>query len=94
MFEGSKNEVFACCHYLISNVRIDKLRTKWKNEELRRELMMNTLDYLSRNQNASIEELSDYTGQEYAIIAQLMHDLENEGLIKSETVFNLKNESK
>ena len=82
------------CHYLISNVRIDKLRTKWKNEELRRELMMNTLDYLSRNQNASIEELSDYTGQEYAIIAQLMHDLENEGLIKSETVFNLKNESK
>ena len=82
------------CHYLISNVRIDKLRTKWKNEELRRELMMNTLDYLSRNQNASIEELSDYTGQEYAIIAQLMHDLENEGIIKSETVFNLKNESK
>ena len=82
------------CHYLISNVRIDKLRTKWKNEELRRELMMNTLDYLSRNQNASIEELSDYTGQEYAIIAQLMYDLENEGLIKSETVFNLKNESK
>ena len=82
------------CHYLISNVRIDRLRTKWKNEELRRELMMNTLDYLSRNQNASIEELSDYTGQEYAIIAQLMYDLENEGLIKSETVFNLKNESK
>ena len=79
---------------LYLSVRTDKLRTKWKNEELRRELMMNTLDYLSRNQNASIEELSDYTGQEYAIIAQLMHDLENEGLIKSETVFNLKNESK
>ncbi len=70
------------------------MKAKWKNENLRRELMMNTLDYLSRNQNASIEELSDYTGQEYAIIAQLMYDLENEGLIKSETVFSLKNESK
>jgi predicted transcriptional regulator len=79
---------------LYLSVGIDILMVKWKNEELRRELMMNTLDYLSRNQNASIEELSDYTGQEYAIIAQLMHDLENEGLIKSETVFNLKNESK
>lgn len=56
--------------------------------------MMNTLDYLGRNPNASIEDLADYTGQEYAIIAQLMHDLENEGLIKSETIFNLKNESK
>lgn len=67
---------------------------KWKNEELRRELMMNTLDYLSRNQNASVEELADYTGQEYAVIAQLMYDLENKGLIKSETIFNLKNESK
>jgi predicted transcriptional regulator len=79
---------------LYLSVGIDILMVKWKNEELRRELMMNTLDYLSRNQNTSIEELSDYTGQEYAIIAQLMHDLENEGLIKSETVFNLKNESK
>ena len=79
---------------LYLSVGIDILMVKWKNEELRRELMMNTLDYLSRNQNASIEELSDYTGQEDAIIAQLMHDLENEGLIKSETVFNLKNESK
>lgn len=76
------------------NVRIDNLNVKWKNENLRRELMMNTLDYLGRNPNASIEELADYTGQEYAIIAQLMHDLENEGLIKSETIFNLKNEPK
>lgn len=67
---------------------------KWKNEELRRELMMNTLDYLSRKQNASIEELADYTGQEYAVIAQLMYDLENKGIIKSEIIFNLKNESK
>ncbi len=75
-------------------MRIDNLKVRWKNENLRRELMMNTLDYLSRNQNASIEELADYTGQEYAIIAQLMQDLENEGLIKSETIFNLKNESK
>ena len=56
--------------------------------------MMNTLDYLSRNQNASIEELADYTGQEYAIIVQLMQDLEDEGIIKSEITFKLKNESK
>ena len=75
-------------------LRIDTMMVKWKNKELRRELMMNTLDYLSRNQNTSIEELADYTGQEYVIIAQLMYDLEKEGLIKSETVFNLKNESK
>ena len=75
-------------------MRIDNLKVKWKNENLRRELMMNTLDYLGRNQNASIEELADYTGQEYAIIVQLMQDLENKGLIKSETIFNLKNESK
>lgn len=68
--------------------------SKWKNDELRRELMMNTLEYLGRNQNASIEDLADYTGQEYIIIAHLMHDLENEGIIKSETIFNLKNESK
>ncbi len=73
---------------------VDNLKVKWKNENLRRELMMNTLDYLGRNQNASIEELADYTGQEYAIIVQLMQDLENKGLIKSETIFNLKNESK
>jgi len=76
------------------NVRIDNMNVKWKNENLRRELMMNTLDYLGRNPNASIEDLADYTGQEYAIITQLMHDLENEGLIKSETIFSLNNESK
>ncbi len=75
-------------------MRIDNLKVRWKNDNLRRELMMNTLDYLSRNHNASIEELADYTGQEYAIIVQLMQDLENKGLIKSETIFILKNESK
>ena len=76
------------------NVRTDNLNVKWKNENLRRELMMNTLDYLGRNPNASIDDLVNYTGQEYAIIFQLMQDLENEGLIKSETTFNLRNESK
>ena len=76
------------------DVRIDNLNSKWKNDELKRELMMNTLDYLGRNQNASIEDLADYTGQEYVIIAHLMQDMENEGLIRSKTFFNLKNESK
>ena len=69
------------------------MEVKWKNDELKHELMMNTLDYLGRNQNVSIEDLADYTGQEYVIIAHLMQDMENEGLIKSRTFFNL-NESK
>ena len=63
---------------------------EWKNEDLRHELIMNTRDYLSRNQNVSIKDLADYTGQEYVIIAHLMDDLENKGIIKSEKVFNLK----
>ena len=71
-----------------------KLKAKWKNEVLKNELMMNTLDYLNRKQNVSLKDLADYTGQEYVIIQQLMYDLENKGIIKSETVFNLNKESK
>ena len=67
-----------------------KLKGKWKNEVLKNELMMNTLDYLNRKQNVSLKDLADYTGQEYVIIQQLMYDLENQGLIRSETFYNLK----
>lgn len=65
------------------------MKTEWKNEDLRSELTMNTLEYLGRNQNVSIKDLADYTGQEYVIIALLMQELENKGVIKSEKVFNL-----
>lgn len=65
------------------------LKVEWKNEDLKSELIMNTLEYLSRNQNVSIKDLADYTGQEYILIAFLMQDLENKGIINSEKVFNL-----
>ncbi|MDI6724628.1 MAG: hypothetical protein QMD61_08280 [Methanobacterium sp.] len=65
------------------------MNNKWKNQELKKELMINTLDYLNRKQNVSLKDLADYTGQEYVIILQLMDDLENQGIIKSETFYNL-----
>ncbi|MCZ3366301.1 MULTISPECIES: hypothetical protein [Methanobacterium] len=65
------------------------MKVEWKNEDLKSELIMNTLEYLSRNQNVSIKDLADYTGQEYILIAFLMQDLENKGIINSEKVFNL-----
>lgn len=65
------------------------MNNKWKNQELKKELMLNTLDYLNRKQNVSLKDLADYTGQEYVIILQLMDDLENQGIIKSETFYNL-----
>jgi DNA-binding MarR family transcriptional regulator len=68
----------------------DKMDKKWKNQELKNELMFNTLDYLNRKQNVSLRDLADYTGQEYIVIQHLMDDLENQGLIKSETFYNLK----
>ena len=70
------------------------MNNKWKNQELKNELMLNTLDYLNRNENVSIKDLADYTGQEYVIIMHLMNDLENQGLIKSETFYNLKETDK
>lgn len=66
------------------------MESKWKNQELKNELMMNTLNYLNRKQNVSLEDLADYTGQEYVIILQLMNDLENQGIIRSETFYNIK----
>jgi predicted transcriptional regulator len=68
---------------------VANLKVEWKNEDLKSELIMNTLEYLSRNQNVSIKDLADYTGQEYILIAFLMQDLENKGIINSEKVFNL-----
>ena len=65
------------------------LKVEWKNEDLKSELIMNTLEYLRGNQNVSIKDLANYTGQEYVIIALLMNDLENKGIIKSEKVFNI-----
>lgn len=70
------------------------MNNKWKNQELKNELMLNTLDYLNRNENVSIKDLADYTGQEYVIIMHLMNDLENQGLIKSKTFYNLKETDK
>ena len=67
----------------------NNLKVEWKNEDLKSELIMNTLEYLGRNQNVSIKDLADYTGQEYILITFLMQDLENKGIIKSEKVFNL-----
>lgn len=68
---------------------VDNLKLEWKNKNLRSELIMNTLEYLGRNQNVSIKDLADYTGQEYVLIAFLMEDLENKRIIKSEKIFNL-----
>ena len=65
------------------------LKVEWKNEDLKSELIMNTLEYLRGNQNVSIKDLANYTGQEYVIIALLMNDLENKGIIKSEKFFNI-----
>ena len=65
------------------------LKVEWKNEDLKSELIMNTLEYLRGNQNVSIKDLANYTGQEYIIIAFLMNDLENKGIIKSEKVFKI-----
>ncbi|OEC86492.1 MULTISPECIES: hypothetical protein [Methanobacterium] len=65
------------------------MKVEWKNEDLKSELIMNTLEYLGRNQNVSIKDLANYTGQEYILIAFLMQDLENKGIIKSEKIFNL-----
>ena len=70
------------------------MNSKWKNKELKNELMMNTLDYLNRKQNVSLKDLADYTGQEYAIIQQLMYELENQDLIQSETFYNIKRMNK
>ena len=70
------------------------MKGKWKNEVLKNELMMNTLDYLNRKQNVSLKDLADYTGQEYVIIQQLMYDLEIQDLIESETVYNVKKTNK
>ncbi|MEN4006258.1 MAG: helix-turn-helix domain-containing protein [Methanobacteriaceae archaeon] len=70
------------------------MNKKWKNQELKNELMFNALDYLNRKQNVSLRDLADYTGQEYIVIQHLMNDLENQGLIKSETFYNLKKRDK
>jgi len=76
-------------HSFLNDYWRSNMNNKWKNQELKKELMLNTLDYLNRKQNVSLKDLADYTGQEYVIILQLMDDLENQGIITSETFYNL-----
>jgi len=74
--------------------RSDKMDNRWKNPELKNELMFNTLDYLNRKHDVSLRDLADYTGQEYIVIQHLMDDLESQGLVKSETFYKLDKNSK
>jgi len=42
---------------------------------------MNILDYVNNNKNISINNLADYTGQEYILVAAVVDELVDEGLI-------------
>jgi hypothetical protein len=69
-------------------VRIDSLKIKWRNENLRIELKMNILDYVNSNENISIINLADYTNQEYLLVAAVVDELIDEGLIPSKSFVN------
>jgi predicted transcriptional regulator len=69
-------------------VRIDRLKIKWRNENLRMELKMNILDYVNSNKNISITNLADYTNQEYLLVAAVVDELVDEGLIPSKSFVN------
>jgi predicted transcriptional regulator len=69
-------------------VRIDRLKIKWRNENLRMELKMNILDYVNSNENISITNLADYTNQEYLLVAAVVDELMDEGLIASKSFVN------
>jgi hypothetical protein len=61
------------------------MKIKWRNENLRIQLRMNILDYVNNNKNISINNLADYTNQEYILVALVVDELIDEGLIpKSE----------
>ena len=69
-------------------MRIDRLKIKWRNENLRIELKMNILDYVNSNENISITNLADYTNQEYLLVAAVVDELMDEGLITSKCSVN------
>jgi predicted transcriptional regulator len=69
-------------------VRIDRLKIKWRNENLRIELKMNILDYVNSNENISITNLADYTNQEYLLVVAVVDELIDEGLIPSKSFVN------
>jgi len=43
---------------------------------------MNILDYMNNNKNISITNLADYTDQEYILVAAVVDELMEEGLIQ------------
>ncbi len=55
---------------------------KWRNENLKIQLKMNILDYMNNNKNISITNLADYTDQEYILVAAVVDELMEEGLIQ------------
>jgi predicted transcriptional regulator len=57
------------------------LKIKWRNENLKIQLKMNILDYVNNNKNISINNLADYTDQEYILVAAVVDELVDEGLI-------------
>lgn len=61
------------------------MKIKWRNENLRMELKMNILDYVNGNENISITNLADYTNQEYLLVAAVIDELMDEGLITSKS---------
>jgi len=63
------------------------LKIKWRNENLRIELKMNILDYVNNNKPISITNLADYTNQEYILVAAVVDELIDEGLIPSKRFF-------
>ncbi|MBI5458848.1 MAG: hypothetical protein HY987_03850 [Methanobacterium sp.] len=63
------------------------MKIKWRNENLRIELKMNILDYVNNNKHISITNLADYTNQEYILVAVVVDELIDEGLIPSKRFF-------
>jgi len=43
---------------------------------------MNILDYVNNNKNISITNLADYTDQEYILVAAVVDELMEDGLIQ------------
>lgn len=66
----------------------DNLKIKWRNENLRLQLRMNILDYINNNKKISLINLADYTNQEYILVAAVIDELIDEGLILSKNLFN------
>lgn len=58
------------------------MKIKWRNENLKIQLKMNILDYVNNNKNISITNLADYTDQEYILVAAVVDELMEDGLIQ------------